>query len=296
MEFLTSKIKHQISHILSVALLIATFASLAGAADRWIENELLNEAVGLQRDGRFDAALAAYHELLDQNQIGRAHAEALRRTAQLHRKLAQFPEASHLFQKFLAQYPDSVHAAEVMSAQAWIAVETGNLDEASTKFQVLHAKFPQSVQALEAVYWLATAAADKKEAARHVDWLLAELPRGNEGRTKTLWEKTLLLKCQLAASDHQWQEIKNLIVQEGGPFDEGPRKARAVFWLAEAEFRTGHPNRALALFDSLAEQTKNPEPTWAAMVPLRRAQLRARRQQWTEVLKILKKAEDPFPL
>jgi len=143
---------------------------------------------------------------------------------------------------------------------------------------------------------LATAVADKKEAALHVDWLLAELSDRDEGQTKTLWEKTLLLKCQLAASDHQWQEIKNLIVQEGGPFDEGPRKVRAVFWLAEAEFRTGHPNRALALFDSLAEQTKNSEQSWVAMVPLRRAQLRARRQQWTEVLKILKEAEDSFPL
>ncbi len=269
-------------------------------ANRWVENKLLNEAAGLHRDGRFDAALAAYHELLDQNQIGRTHSEALRRTAKLHRQLAQFPEARRLFQEFLAQYPDSVHAAEVMSEQAWIGVQTGNFDAAATKFQNLHENFPQSAHALEAAYWLATAAADKKEGAeatRYVDWLLGEFSKLADPQPQmlwesALWESALLLKCQLAAAGNQWQEINDLLEQEGNKFDEGSRKTRAIFWLAEAKFRTGHSKEALALFDSLAEQTKNSEQPWMAMVPLRRAQLRSRRQQWTEVLKILKEAGD----
>ena len=268
------------------------------------ENELLDEAAGLQRDGRFDAALAAFHELLKQNQIGRTHSEALRLAAKLHHQLAQFPEAKQLFEQFLSQYPDSVHAAEVIDEQAWIGVETGNLDAAATKFQFLYEKFPQSAQALEAVYWLATAAADKEDgelAASYVDWLLTRLSKKAAGEPKTLWEKTLLLKCQLAAKAQQWQEIKDLLAEEGENFDEGPRKARARFWLAEAEFRVGQPNDALALFDLLAGQIKELEESWVAMVPLRRAQLRSRRQQWTDVLKILeevgkKNAKASFPL
>jgi len=268
------------------------------------ENELLDEAAGLQRDGRFDAALAAFHELLKQNQIGRTHSEALRLAAKLHHQLAQFPEAKQLFEQFLSQYPDSVHAAEVIDEQAWIGVETGNLDAAATKFQFLYEKFPQSAQALEAVYWLATAAADKEDgelAASYVDWLLTRLSKKAAGEPKTLWEKTLLLKCQLAAKAQQWQEIKDLLAEEGENFDEGPRKARARFWLAEEEFRVGQPNDALALFDLLAGQIKELEESWVAMVPLRRAQLRSRRQQWTDVLKILeevgkKNAKASFPL
>jgi len=261
------------------------------------ENKLLDEAAGLQRDGRFDAALAAYHELLDQNQIGRTHAEALRRAAQLHNQLAQYPEAGRLYQQFLAEYPDSVHAAEAISSQAWIAVETGNLDAAATKFQSLYKKFPQSAQALEAAYWLATAAADKGEgdkAVSYVDWLFVGLSKKTESRSKTLWEQTLLLKCQLAATNKHWQEIKDLLVQEGENFDEGPRKVRARFWLAEAEFRIGRPSEALALFDRLAELTKESKETWIAMVPLRRAQLRSHRQQWTQVLKTLEHFDREF--
>jgi len=118
-KFLASTLRHRTSLLLSAVLLMAVVGVSAdeprsGTAEPWLENELLNEAVGLQRDGRFDAALAAYHELLDQNPIGRTHSEALRRTAQLHRQLAQFAEAGRLFQKFLGQYPDSEHAPEVM--------------------------------------------------------------------------------------------------------------------------------------------------------------------------------------
>jgi len=261
------------------------------------ENDILNEAAGLQRDGLFDAALAAYHELLDQKKIGRTHSEALRLTAQLHNQLAQYPEANRLFKQFLDQYPDSVHAAEVISELAWIGNQTGNLDVAATKFQTLYENFPQSPQALEAAYWLAHAAADKEEdgqAATYVDWLFDRLAKQSESRPKSLWEQTILLKCQLAAASDQWQEIKEQLAQESKTlneeFEDGPRKTRAFFWLAEAEFRTGHPNEALALFDQLVEQTKNSEEPWIAMVPLRRAQLRSRRQQWTEVLKILGKA------
>jgi len=233
-------------------LLMVAFAVEAGAAEtsigelplgttagRWVENVLLNEAAGLQRDGRHDAALAAYYELLDQNEphskTPRTHAEALRRTAGLHRQLAQYPEARRLFGEFLAEYPHSVHVAEVMSEQAWIEIQTGNLDVAATKFQDLHKKFPQSAQALEAACWLATAASDKREEAKvaaYVDWLLGEFSKQAEPQPKALWEQALLLKCQLAASGNRWQEIQNLLIREGGKFDEGPRKTLANFWLS----------------------------------------------------------------
>ncbi len=274
--------------------------ALATRALTYLEGgKVLDEAVGLERDGRYDAAFAAYSELLRQYSKGRIHAETLRRAARLHRQLAQYSEARRLYQKFLDQYATSVHVAEVIGAQAWIDVQTGKHDSAAAGFQNLYKNFPQSAQALEAAYWLALAAADKKErgkATSYVDWLLDELPKKTElsketeSRLETLWEQALLLKCQLSAEGDQWQEIQELLTQSGEGIAKGPRKERAKFWLAEAEFRIGRFDEARAALDRLVDSTVAMDEPWVAMIPLRRAQLRSRRQQWTEVLKIL----DPF--
>ncbi len=284
------------------------------------EEKILDEAAGLQREGQHDAALAAYRELFAQHRHGKIHAEALRRAARLHAQLSQFSESSQLYLEFRAKYPDSVHTAEVIAAQAWLDVQTGDFASAETKFQILHENFSQSAQALEATYWLALAAADKKDstlASTYVDWLLdilSQAPSAERTDKKAkkqankLWEQTLLLKCQLDATENRWQEVLERLTQVGEKFEQGPRKTRAYFWLAEASYRSWlvedktqsrQFKEALSNFDRLAEQTAKQnteiEEPWTAIIPLRRAQLRSRRQQWTEVLKLLKNVEHDFP-
>ncbi|MCA9232155.1 MAG: tetratricopeptide repeat protein, partial [Planctomycetales bacterium] len=254
------------------------------------ENQTLDEAAGSERDGRLDAALAAYQEVIGQDRVGRVHAEALRRAAHLHDRMAHYPEASVLYEQFLTKYPKSIYAAEVLSSQAWMAERRGDLAFATAKFRTLHENFPQSAQAPEATYWLALAATDMKDSTKaryYIQWLLSALSKKTESRSQELWEQTLLLKCQLMAAEEEWQAILDLLAHTENGFEEGTRKARAAFWLAESHYRTGNLDTARTAFDELDDQTTAVEEPWVAMVPLRRAQLRSQRQQWTEVLKIL---------
>ena len=99
----------------------------------------------------------------------------------------------------------------------------------------------------------------------------------------------------MAGRDGQWQSIKDLIGANEKSLDEGPDGTRALFWLAEAEFRTNNFPQARELFARLQTLTIGIGEPWVAIVPLRRAQLAARRQQWKDVLKHLDQLEQSFP-
>ena len=207
--------------------------------------QLLDEAVGLVRDGRHDAALAAYRELLLTHSPGEVHAEALWRSARLHDRLAQRADALQLYRQLLAEYPETTHAAEARLALAWHLDRSGERVSARVEFQELHSKFPQSSQASEAAYWLAVAAADETDSSRsshYADWLLVRLSDADKRTTprhRELWGRTLCLKCQLVAATERWQVIRELVAQHGGEFEEGSIKKRLDLWSAEAEFRSG---------------------------------------------------------
>ncbi|NOY42306.1 MAG: tetratricopeptide repeat protein [Planctomycetes bacterium] len=253
-------------------------------------DELLDEAVGLERDGRYDPALAAYHELLNTYSPGNAHEEALKRTARLHAKLAQYPSAKQLYEQHLATYPESKSRAEMLAELAWLEVRLENREGAAKYFSKLHAKFPQSAQAAEAAYWLALEWADEEEsdqAQQYVDWLLEHHANSTTKPLRKLWEQAVCLKCQLAATDNDWQTILDLLGKVGNQLNDEPARTRAAFWLAEAEFRTGNYDQARIAFEKLRLQVAGVAEPWVAMVPLRRAQLAARRQQWTKTLKRL---------
>ncbi len=262
-------------------------------------DELLDEAVGLERDGRYDPALAAYHELLNKfspgnYSPGNAHKETLKRAARLHAKLAQYPAAKQLYKQHLTTYPKSKSNAEMLAELAWIECRVGNRQEAAKYFTKLHAEFPQSAQAAEAAYWLALEWADKDEsdqAQLYVDYLLKHHANCTTKPLRKLWQQAVCLKCQLAAKDNDWQTILDLLGKVGNQLNDEPATTRAAFWLAEAEFRTGNYDQARIAFEKLRLQTAGVDEPWAAMVPLRRAQLAARRQQWTETLKRLEELD-----
>lgn len=261
---------------------------------------LLDEAVGLERDGRYDAALATYHELIESAKSSSYRSQALRRAAQLHDRLHQRREARLLYEQFLSEFPTSPHAAESMAALAGI-LELANETSAARSFRrELVAKFPQGAQAPEAAYWLALTAADEKDstsADRYVVWLLDELETRESPtlRQQQLWARTVCLQCQLAAADKRWQTVEDAATHALPRLAQGADRVRVEFWLAEAEFRTGQLDEARARFEQLEDRTIGIEEPWVAIVTLRRAQLTARRQQWTEVLKLVERIDREHP-
>lgn len=262
-----------------------------------VENfAILDEAVGWERDGRHDAALAAYHELLNQRIGGPVRSETLRRAALLHARLAQSREALDLYGKYLVENPRSKRTAEVLLAIAWLHEGLDQSAQAVERFRQVCEKFPQSAQAADAAYWLAMQRVDRADssaAAQYVDWLLANesLPvERNE-----LWAGVLCLQCQLLADQASWKQIDELVKATEQQLPAGPLQTKLAFWVAEAKFRQREYNDARKRFAALETKTIGIDEPWTGMVPLRRAQLAARRQQWSEVLKILDQLDERFP-
>ncbi len=263
--------------------------------------EVLDEAVGWERDGRHDAALAAYRKLLQQHTSrDQGRAETLRRAAKLHDRLAQSREAMNLYQQFLVEFPHSKRTVEVLLATAWLNDRLDQPTQAAEQFRGVCKKFPQSAQAGEAAYWLARYHADKQgnqedfeQAMQYVDRLLSREAISSE--YTQLWGNALCLKCQLFSAKGNWHQIEELTESSRGRLDECLLKTKLDFWAAEAAFRQKEYGAARKRFDDLQPKTIGVEQPWAAMIPLRRAQLAARRQLWGKVLKILDQLERDHP-
>src|SRR5690606_27062352 len=153
-----------------------------------------------ERDGRFDAALAAYHELIDAHKGTSCHAEGLWRAARLHHRLKQHAEARDFYRQLLDEYPDFDRGAEALANLAWIEDACGNSTVAANYGRDLVLNLPQTLQAAEASYWLALVAADDNkadEAQWQIDWLLEQLnpaSRTLNDAERQLYEQTLCLE------------------------------------------------------------------------------------------------------
>lgn len=259
--------------------------------------EILDSAVGLERNGRYDEALGAYAEILQSPAAAAdVRAETLRRSALLHERLAQPREAIGLHQQYLAAYPDSKRTAEVMLSIAWNHVRLDQTAQAEDQFQAVLAKFPQSAQAAVAGYWLAQKRAEENSTEQSLA-LVEQVLRQEQlpERQPQVLAKALCLNCQLLSLQAEWKGIESLVEGKKELVAEGPLRTRLEFWSAEAAFRLRDYKIARQRFAALQPQTIGIAEAWTAMVPLRRAQLAARRQQWREVLSIVERTEREFP-
>lgn len=255
--------------------------------------ESLNEAVRWEREGQPDTALTTYRKLLKQlPKRGEVHAEALRRAALLCERLSERSEAIEFYRQYLAEYPHSKRTADVLLAVAWNYDALHQTAQAADQFQAVLVKFPQSAQAATAAYWLAQKSADDgytEQAIRQLESVLA--PHQPAEGDAELYGRAVCLRCQLHASKHEWKEIDELAKLQRELLSDGPLKTKLDFWAAEAAFRLRNYKDARDRFASLQSRVVEIEQAWIAIVPLRRAQLAARRQQWSEVLRILDRLE-----
>jgi len=261
---------------------------------------LFDEAAELERGGRPDGALAAYRELLSCCRAGSLRTEALFRAARLHQRLGQHREAQPIYEQLLAESADPSHTIETLAALAAIAAAAGETDVAREHSRELLEKFPQSPQAAEAAYWLARVAADEQDTAQahsYVRWLLVELDpqRFSATSQRQLWALTVCLQCQLAAAEQDWNQLQDIAAESLAHLPEGVERNRIEFWWAEAEFRTQQFDAARNRFEQLDPRMVGLTEPWVALVPLRRAQLAARRGQWNEVLKLVERIDRDHP-
>ncbi len=264
-------------------------------------SEAFEEAVGLERDGYFDAALAAYAEYRATAGATSLHAEALWRTARLHDRLSQKTEAAVVFTQLLADFPLFDRSADALLSLARLEADLGQHVLATNRHKEVLEKFPQSPQADEAAYWLALAAADGKDsksAKVYVDSLLNSWDPAEEivsERHKSLRAQAVCLKCQLEAEVDRWEEISHLLGTFTWKSETGLTTARLAYWDAEADFRLKKYSAAREKFENIQLLIVGTAEPWHPMVPLRRAQLASRLQQWKLVLEIISEIEDSYP-
>lgn len=261
--------------------------------------KLLDEAAGLERNGCYDGALAAYHELIARSPSGPLRTESLGRTARLHLSLGQLREAGPIYGELLAEDPAGPHAAEALAALARIDAAAGQTPNAKAQFRKVLEKFPQSPQASEAAYWLARTAADEKDTAqaeRYVRRLLEAVDpqKYSTAGERKLWAQAVCLQCQLAAERGQWQLIQDVAADALPRLPQGADAVRVEFWWAEAEFRAGQFLAARSRFEQLEPRTVGIAEPWVPIVPWRRAQLAARNRQWNEVYLLTQRIEREF--
>ena len=258
---------------------------------------LLDEAVGLERDGHFHRAIAGYNELIELQPTNPIVHEGIWRNARLHQRLKRNGQAKLLFERLLTEDPTSVHVAESLATLAQLELAGGNENQARKHSGLLLEKFPQSAQAVRASYWLARLAADENDSESALQHLAAALDSLEvlETPEQHLFAQIVVLKCQLLAQNEQWQGLREFATEVLSQIQTETESVKIEFWLAEAEFRTRQFDKARTRFEKLQPRTTGIQEDWVAMVPLRRAQLVAQRLQWKETLKLLVQLERNHP-
>jgi TolA-binding protein len=255
--------------------------------------ELLNEAVGLERDGHFDAAIAAYHDFIRKHD-GVQVAEGLWRAGRLHQRLKQHADALIFYKRLRAEFPEFDRTAELLANLAHCETLKGDSLAAAKHFEELVSKFPQTSQAVEAAYCLAVVAADEQrseDAQKHVDWLRAR----QSDIPMAIGQQTLCLQCQLWADRQEWRKIAELLDASQCKLNDSKVTARLAFWRAEVASRLGDYAEAKKRFDELATNCVGIAEPWVPMVSLRRAQLAGRQEDWQEVLRLVEEVDRKHP-
>lgn len=261
-----------------------------------IESKLFDEAVSLERDGRFDAATAAYGEFLDRESDSPLRAEGLWRIARLHDRRKQLTEAAKYYDQLVIEFPKFDRLAEVIASLARIEDSQRKTTKACEWRQILVEKFPQTLQGAEAAYCLALAAADEKkcdEAQRRVDWLMKRLDPKINDETR-LRDQVLCLQCQLWAWQEDWAAIARLLDEQRAVTKDAVG-VRLNFWRAEAAFRLRDYTTARERLEALETEVIGIHEPWVPMISLRRAQLAAKCEDWQQVLHLVERIDARYP-
>lgn len=255
----------------------ATLTALAEAAqsidDETIANDLSAE---LAKHGiTVDSNLAAYNAA---------------RTAE---KAGKFEQAASAYQKLVATPPPGVTVDLLWYNAAWAWKQAGKPEQSRAAFETLHREHVESRYWSDATYRLAESAVEAKQFEQARTWIAALVQREKEGDVLL---HALYLQGQLAIQAEQWSDATTALERIVKQYPQHTLRPLAEFWLGEVAYRQRQFEVAQQRFDALVPQLKTaPQPTWAAMVPLRRAQIRVQLKQYAEAREIAEQIGRDFP-
>jgi TolA-binding protein len=241
---------------------------------------------------RSDPALAMYDLVIDKYPKSLEHPQALLAAARLRDKLQQDRQSAALYERLATEYPKLPEADAVLYEWAWVLSDLGRTAESVALFERLRREHPQSRYGADATYRIARQAFAAKDYARASE-LAAEVLAGNPDAA--IREHTLYLRGQIAAAREDWDQVHQAFTALAKDFPESPSRLVAEYWVAEAAYRRRDYQAAGKLLDDLARRTQGRRDSWLAMIPLRRAQVLAQLNQWSEAYVIVSKIEADYP-
>ena len=164
-----------------------------------------------------------------------------------------------------------LHALALQSA--------GDSQQAMVRLREIYEQHPQSHVWGDATIRLAHAHLQLEETAQGKALLRALLASRSSNHNDVVTQSRYLLGT-LAAEDGQWADVVDFmsyLVEKNHPYSDAAR-----YWIAEAYYRLGDLDQAEAQLALLEPKTDELDATWVGMVPLRQAQILARREQWNE--------------
>jgi TolA-binding protein len=268
-EFITAKPSDELRKATSEAMAEAAMA---------IEDEATSAdliAMLSQHGGTVDPGLSAYH------------------AARAAEKQGKFEQAATVYQRLVATPPTGVTADLLLYNAGWAWKQAGKPDEARKAFETLNRDHPASRYWSDVTYRLAELAIEAKQVDQARTWLDALVKRETSG---DILIHALYLQGQLAIQTEKWSDATVPLTRIIEQSPQHALRPLAEFWLAEAAYRQRKFDDALKLLVSLAPRiTVEPKPAWAAMVPLRRAQILVQMKEFASAREIATKIASDFP-
>jgi cellulose synthase operon protein C len=208
-------------------------------------------------------------------------------------------KAQELYSDLVKTYPnDSLIAtmpellAEAIYEWAWVLQDRNDSDEAGRAFERLRKEYPQSRLWADATCRLARLALEAKDYAAATALVDKVLTRKTASEIS---EYAMFLRGEIAVAKNDWPEAAEAFTALLREYPKSQRRLVAEFWVAESYYRQADLAEAGPRFEQLVEKIKGHNSPWIAMIPLRRAQVLARQNQWSEANAIAAGIAANFP-
>lgn len=266
----------------------------------------------LEKLGDYDPALLMYRTVIDNFPDAPETPGAILAAGELHERLKQRADAERYYRQFLERFPQDAKTDAALYQLAWLLRERDDgisaadaarrAAEAETLFERIRHQHKQSPLWSDAVFRLAEAARDRKDASQ-VAALVAELAAAAERKTddgKPLVDAQTLahafyLQGRLAAELGDWVAAETAMTALVERCPASDLKLAAQFWVAEAAYRQGQYERASTRFEALAADPQTAAASWRGMIPLRRAQVLAQQKKWSDAAALATTIEKEHP-
>jgi tetratricopeptide (TPR) repeat protein len=246
----------------------------------------------LERQNQPDPALALLHRVIDEYPTSPQAGPAMLFAAQLHERLKQFQAAIDLYEALLERPGDEDKHDAAWYGLGWARRESGETASALESFQKIHDAHSGSPHWPTATYLLAEGALEAKQYDR-AEALLGELLATE--LDADLAAKALYLRGGVAAAAERWDDAAAFMRRLGESTPGHALAPAAWYWIAEAAYRQNRLEQAAAQFVELEDLLQDRDEPWVAMIPLRRAQIFAREDQWSDALDVASRILTDYP-